>query len=112
MIDKKKLTAIVGKSYQKCGNYETVEFLDKLKDMGFYFAYKSGLSIAIDAIHIPNQKANILERDINENGKIDSKVLYLDNKNEHYFDIDENGIFDHLFIDKNKNGNFEIKKKL
>ena len=61
MIDKRKLTAIVGKSYQDCGNYETVEFLDKLKDMGFYFAYKSGLSIAIDDIHIPEEKTNILD---------------------------------------------------
>jgi len=62
MIDKKKLTAIVGKSYQDCGNYETVEFLDKLKDLGFYFAYKSGLSIAIDDIHIPNKKSSILDK--------------------------------------------------
>ena len=61
-IDKKKLTAIVSKSYQNCGNYATVEFLDKLKDLGFYFAYKSGLSIAIDDIHIPQKKNQILDK--------------------------------------------------
>jgi len=60
-IDKKKLTSIVGKAYQDCGNYATVEFLDKLKDMGFHFAYKSGLSIAIDDIHIPKKKNEILD---------------------------------------------------
>ncbi len=79
LIDKKKLTAIVGKSYQDCGNYETVEFLDKLKDMGFYFAYKSGLSIAIDDIHIPNKKSEILDsadKAVKEiQGKFDRHIL-------------------------------------
>ena len=32
---------------------ETVVFLDEIKDMGFEFAFKSGLSIAISDIHIP-----------------------------------------------------------
>ena len=49
---------LVRKSYDVCGNYETVAFLDKLKDIGFDYAYKSGLSIAIDDIHIPEQKNN------------------------------------------------------
>ena len=78
-IDKKKLTAIVGKSYQRCGNYETVEFLDKLKDMGFHFAYRSGLSIAIDDIHIPNKKNDILasaDEAVREiQGKFDRHIL-------------------------------------
>ena len=79
LIDKKKLTAIVGKSYQNCGNYETVEFLDKLKDMGFHFAYKSGLSIAIDDIHIPDRKNDILDsadKSVKEiQGKFDRHIL-------------------------------------
>ena len=60
IIDKKKLTDIVGLCYNKCGNYKTVLCLDSLKDLGFEFAYKSGLSIAIDDIHIPKQKDAIL----------------------------------------------------
>ena len=47
--------------------------------MGFYFAYKSGLSIAIDDIHIPEEKTNILNvadkavKDIQ--GKFDRHIL-------------------------------------
>ena len=44
MLTKKELEAIVKKSsYDKCGNYETVQFLDRLKDLGFNSAFKSGL---------------------------------------------------------------------
>ena len=58
-IDKKKITKIIGKSYKECGNYATVIFLDELKDLGFDFAYKSGLSIAIADIHIPKKKSDL-----------------------------------------------------
>ena len=60
IVDKKKLTKIISLCYNRCGNYKTVQFLDRLKDLGFEFAYKSGLSIAIDDIHIPNKKDTIL----------------------------------------------------
>ena len=56
ILGKKALEALVSKSYADCGNKLTVNFLDKLKDLGFEYAYKSGLSIAIDDIHIPNNK--------------------------------------------------------
>ena len=45
MLGKKELEAIVRRSYDKCGNHDTVEFLDRLKDLGFEHAFKSGLSI-------------------------------------------------------------------
>ena len=61
-IDKKKITSIIGKSYKDCGNFKTVSFLDELKDLGFGFAYKSGLSIAISDIHIPGRKAELLSK--------------------------------------------------
>ena len=61
-IDKKKITDIIGKSCKDCGNYKTVSFLDELKDMGFEFAFKSGLSIAISDIHIPQKKEDIFAR--------------------------------------------------
>ena len=36
-------------------------FLDDLKDLGFEFATKSGISIAINDIHIPDKKGEILD---------------------------------------------------
>ena len=44
------------------GNFKTVEFLDKLKDLGFETAYRGGLSIAIDDIHIPDSKDEIISK--------------------------------------------------
>jgi len=72
-LGKKALESLVSKAYADCGNRETVEFLDKLKDLGFEFAYKSGLSIAIDDIHIPAKKDEILDAAEIEVKKIQKK---------------------------------------
>ena len=61
LLGKKHIEKLVSKSYQVTGNYKTVGFLDKLKDLGFDMAYKSGLSIAISDIHIPGKKESIIE---------------------------------------------------
>ncbi len=61
LLGKKHIEKLVSKSYQVTGNYTTVGFLDKLKDLGFDMAYKSGLSIAISDIHIPEKKESIIE---------------------------------------------------
>ena len=39
--------------------YPTVLFLDRLKDLGFGYAFRSGLSISIDDIMIPKDKDEI-----------------------------------------------------
>ncbi len=73
MLGKKDLEAIVRKSYDTCGNHDTVDFLDRLKDLGFEHAFKSGLSIAIDDIHIPIKKDQILDSADLEVKKIQQK---------------------------------------
>lgn len=60
-MEKKALENLVSKAYAECGNKKTVDFLDRLKDLGFKFAFKSGLSIAIDDIHIPEKKDDIID---------------------------------------------------
>ena len=60
-MNKGLLTKIIGQCYKNTGNYKTISFLDNLKDMGFEFAFKSGISIAINDIHIPEKKEEILE---------------------------------------------------
>ena len=79
IVGKNKLTTIVSKSYKICGNSETVYFLDKLKDLGFEFAFKSGLSIALNDIHIPAKKDSILEKADKEvsaiQGKFDKRII-------------------------------------
>ena len=62
IIGKKEIVEIISKSYHERGNYQTVQFLDQLKDLGFESAFKGGLSIAIDDIHIPKLKDEIINR--------------------------------------------------
>ena len=61
MMGKKEIVSLISKCYHETGNHNTVIFLDKLKDLGFEFAYKSGLSIAIDDIHIPDSKNDVIK---------------------------------------------------
>ena len=61
MISKKRLSFIIGESFVKAGNEKTVKLLDNLKDIGFKTATKSGISISISDIIIPNEKHNIID---------------------------------------------------
>ena len=60
IIGKKMLTKIVNNAYLVSGNYQTVLFLDRLKDLGFGMATISGASIAISDVIIPGEKEEIL----------------------------------------------------
>ncbi len=62
LISKKRLEKIVHMTFQKTGNYHTVKFLDALKDFGFEYATKAGLSISISDILIPNEKEGIIKQ--------------------------------------------------
>ena len=61
LINKKKLTQIVNHVYLITGNFQTVLFLDRLKELGFRMATVSGVSIAISDVLIPEQKDDILD---------------------------------------------------
>lgn len=60
LISKKSLERIVGQVFQEAGNYETVQLLDRLKDVGFKYATQSGLSISISDVLIPEEKDEII----------------------------------------------------
>jgi len=62
VMNKKELTRLIDRSYREAGHRETVEFLDKIKEIGFKYATKSGLSIAIDDMHIPSKKAELIDK--------------------------------------------------
>jgi DNA-directed RNA polymerase subunit beta' len=61
MISKKTIERIVGMVFHEAGNYETVKFLDNLKDLGFKYATQSGVSISISDVLIPDEKEEILK---------------------------------------------------
>ena len=60
IVGKKNLTKIVHNAYLVTGNYKTVIFLDRLKELGFSMATVSGVSIAISDVLIPDRKNDII----------------------------------------------------
>jgi len=60
LLTKKRMEEIVAYAYRKIGNYKTVAFLDRLKDLGFYYATKSGATIGMDDILVPEEKEELL----------------------------------------------------
>lgn len=64
VLDKGALKKLVAEGYKKLGLEGTAELVDAIKDIGFEYAMRSGVTIAIDDIHVPPEKARILE-DIN-----------------------------------------------
>jgi DNA-directed RNA polymerase subunit beta' len=61
LIDKKRLSKLVNETYLIAGNQKTVEFLDKLKNLGFEASTRAGLSIAVSDILIPDNKDTIID---------------------------------------------------
>jgi DNA-directed RNA polymerase subunit beta' len=67
LLKKKGLTQLVQYCYLRFGLNTTVQMLDKVKDLGFYYATRAGISIGIDDMVVPQQKAALVreaERDV------------------------------------------------
>ncbi len=60
--DKKKLKELVARAYQIVGPEGTAEVVDRIKDIGFKYATRSGLTIAIDDITVPENKEAIIKQ--------------------------------------------------
>jgi DNA-directed RNA polymerase subunit beta' len=61
-LDKKSLNTLVGHCYRMLGGQQTVEFLDRLKAIGFNYATSAGITIGIDDLHVPPEKSAIIGR--------------------------------------------------
>jgi DNA-directed RNA polymerase subunit beta' len=61
LLKKKGLQQAVRYCYLKYGLERTVEMLDSLKNVGFTYATKSGMSIGIDDLIIPAKKAELVQ---------------------------------------------------
>ena len=69
LMTKKEMTKLIDTAYRQAGHRETVILLDKIKDIGFYYATKAGVSICIDNMHIPTKKEELItkaQREVNE----------------------------------------------
>ena len=61
-VSKKELMAIIAESIGKYPQSEIVKTLDAVKDTGFKYSTRSGLTIGIDDISVPDEKYKILEK--------------------------------------------------
>jgi DNA-directed RNA polymerase subunit beta' len=61
LLKKKGLQELVNYTFITFGNEKTVEILDNLKDLGFLYATKAGVSIGVDDMVIPSRKSDIVE---------------------------------------------------
>jgi DNA-directed RNA polymerase subunit beta' len=61
LMSKKELMKLVDVCYREAGQRDTVLLLDRIKDIGFSYATKAGISICIDDMFIPNRKADLIE---------------------------------------------------
>ena len=61
-LAKKRLRQIIGQCFRKAGLDKTVEFLDSLKELGFVYATKGGLSVSIQDVIIPAEKEEIIAK--------------------------------------------------
>ncbi|MDB6150180.1 MAG: rpoC, partial [Chthoniobacter sp.] len=53
---KKQVSDVIFRTYQAAGHQATVDTLDRLKELGFYWAMKAGVSIGIIDMIIPKEK--------------------------------------------------------
>ena len=60
-MKKKALGELVFESYRRAGLADTVQFLDRLKAFGFANSTRGGVSIGIEDLHIPGEKAVLLK---------------------------------------------------
>jgi len=62
MLNKKELNRIIMDYYKLKGWQETVKFLDRLKDLGFRSATKSGMSFSAADLSVPDEKQEIIDK--------------------------------------------------
>src|SRR5271169_6582061 len=60
LLKKKGLTQLVQFCYLKYGLHITVTMLDKVKALGFLYATRAGISIGIDDMIVPSEKAGLV----------------------------------------------------
>ena len=66
LLTKKSLRTIITDVFKVTGNATTVAFLDDIKDLGYHWAYRGGLSFNVDDVIIPVDKKEIVDEGYQE----------------------------------------------
>ena len=60
LLTKKAISGLIDAVYRNCGQKETVIFCDRIMGLGFYHAFKAGISFGKDDMVIPETKSKIV----------------------------------------------------
>ncbi len=66
VLGKKALRDIIGKVIKACGVARTAQFLDDIKNLGYYMAFKGGLSFNLADVLIPPEKDVLVKEGYDE----------------------------------------------
>jgi DNA-directed RNA polymerase subunit beta' len=61
LMTKKEISSLIDTVYRHCGQKETVIFCDRIMGLGFYHAFKAGISFGKDDMVVPETKERIVE---------------------------------------------------
>jgi DNA-directed RNA polymerase subunit beta' len=60
VMTKKRLEQLVGDIHRQYGNYQTCLFLDQMKELGFKYSTRGGITVSVDDMVIPEEKERIV----------------------------------------------------
>ena len=93
-LDKGDLKDIIADIYEVCGQEETVKTSDRIKDVGFAYATRSGYTIAVADVVVPPRKKEIIDNALQEVEKVERSfrrgLLTSQEQNERIIEIWQN----------------------
>jgi len=73
LLDKGGLQKLVQKCYQVIGSEITTDVVDRIKEIGFKYATRSGITIAVSDITVPTEKSEIVSQTEEEVADVDKQ---------------------------------------
>jgi len=74
VMKKTGLQSLVRYCFLRLGHQQTIVLLDSLKDLGFFYATKAGVSLCIDDLVVPDAKAEIIKQAQKEVAAVERQV--------------------------------------
>ena len=72
-FDKNQLKNLIAWILESYGEKKTLDFLEKLKEVGFHEATQAGVSLGVEDLQIPSQKADLITQSLIETNSVNTK---------------------------------------
>ena len=73
LLSKKNIARLVGETYRRAGTKATVILCDRLKDLGYEYSTRAGITIGVKDLKIPDKKESILKAALDEANEIEKQ---------------------------------------